>query len=228
MFTDRHQAGEQLAAKLLKDELIRAADPTELLVLSIPRGGVVIGAVIAQALGCAHEMIAVKKLGFPGQRELAIGAMAEDGTPVLSAWILGELQPGDEYFSQELDRVQSQLEAYVQKFRQGKRLDLQSKTVILADDGIATGETMKAAVLWCRTQQPKQLVVAVPVCSPRAIGLFKKLADKLVYLAAPVHFWAVGQFYRDFGQVTEEQVLEYLDKGKTTSSRQTAKLVAMG
>jgi predicted phosphoribosyltransferase len=227
MFLDRQEAGNRLAAKLLKDKLIKAAAPAELLVLSIPRGGVVIGAALAQALDCAHEIIAVKKLGFPGQRELAMGAMAEDGTLALSSWLVSELQPGDDYFRQELERVKSQLEAYIQKFRQGQRLDLQSKTVILADDGIATGETMKAALLWCRSQHPKQVVVAVPICSPRAISQFKKLADKMVFLAAPAQFWAVGQFYRDFGQVSEAEVIEYLDKGKAMSSPQPAEPIAV-
>jgi predicted phosphoribosyltransferase len=155
-----------------------------------------------------------------------MGAMAEDGTLVLSSWIVNDLQPEDEYFRQELERVKSQLGTYIQKFRQGQPLDLQAKTVILADDGIATGETMKAALLWCRSQHPKQVVVAVPVCSPRAIGLFKKLADKLVFLAAPAQFWAVGQVYRDFGQVSEAEVIEYLGKSKAMSPLQPAEPVA--
>jgi predicted phosphoribosyltransferase len=220
IFVDRNEAGEQLAVKLLENELIIAATRAELLVLSIPRGGVVIGAAVAQALQCVHEIIAVKKLGFPGQKELAIGAMAEDGILALDPEIAGWLEPEDEYFGQELDRVKSRIEAHIRKFRQGQRLNLQSKIVILVDDGIATGETMKAAVLWSRTQQPKQVIVAVPVCSPRAVRVFEKLADKLVYLAAPVEFWAVGQFYWDFNQVSDEEVMEYLAKSKASSSPQ--------
>jgi predicted phosphoribosyltransferase len=227
IFLDRQEAGSRLAAKLLKETLIKPAVPGELLVLSIPRGGVIIGAAVAQALGCTHEIIAVKKLGFPGHRELAIGAMAEDGSPVLSPWILTEIQPEDEYLRQEVDRVKGQLEAYIQKFRHGQRLDLQSKTVLLVDDGIATGETMKAALFWCRSQRPKQVIVAVPVCSPRVITLFKKLADKMVFLAAPAEFWAVGQFYRDFGQVNEEEVTEYLDKSRAMPSPQPAEPITV-
>ena len=155
--------------------------------------------------------------------------MAEDGTMVLNLEIGGRwLQPEDEYFGQELDRVKSQLAAQIQKFRKGQRLNLQSKIVILADDGIATGETMKAAVLWSRTQQPKQVVVAVPVCSPRAVQVFEKLADKLVYLAAPARFWAVGQFYWNFDQVSDEEVIAYLAKSKASSSPQPAEPTAVG
>lgn len=219
-FVDRHEAGEQLAAKLLENELIKAAAKAELLVLSIPRGGVVIGAVVAQALGCAHDIVAVKKIGFPGQKELAIGAMAEEGTLALSPQLPAWLQPEGEYFAQELNRVKSRIDAYIQKFRQGQRLDLQAKIVILVDDGIATGETMKAALLWSRTQHPQHVVVAIPICSPRTVRVFEKLADTLVYLAAPDQFWAVGQFYWDFDQVSDEEVIEYLAKSKASSSPQ--------
>ncbi len=213
-FVDRQEAGEQLAAKLLENELIKTVAKAELLVLSIPRGGVVIGAAVAQALRCAHQIIAVKKLGYPGQRELAIGAMAEDSMLALSPEMTEWFQPEDEYFGQELNRIKGQIEAYIRNFRQGQRLNLRSKIVILVDDGMATGETIKAAVVWVRTQQPQKVLVAVPVCSPRAIREFERLADGLICLAVPEHFWAVGQFYWDFDQLSDEEVEMYLAKNR--------------
>jgi predicted phosphoribosyltransferase len=120
--------------------------------------------------------------------------------------------------------VKSQLEAYIQNLRQGRELDVRSKIVIIVDDGIATGETMKAALIWMRSrapnQRPKKALVAVPVCSPRAAREFTKLADTFICLAAPEPFWAVGQFYWDFDQVSDEEVTVYLAKNMASSSAQ--------
>lgn len=208
---DRNEAGEQLAARLLDDPLIKQATGTELQVLSIPRGGVVVGAAVAQALHCPHEVVAVKKIGFPGQAELAIGAMAEEGTLVFNPDLVGWLEPEDDYLMQAVDRTKNQIDTYIQEFRQGRRLDIQAKLVILVDDGIATGETMKAAVVWARTQQPQHVLVAVPVCSPQAAKELEKLADKFVCLTIPEQFWAVGQFYWDFDQVSDTDVLSLMN-----------------
>jgi putative phosphoribosyl transferase len=225
MFLDRYEAGEQLAARLLDEPLVKEAAREELLVLSIPRGGVVVGAAVARILGCAHELVAVKKLGFPGQKELAIGAMAEDGVIVLNKQISSWYPPKeDDYLTAEIARVKSRLEAYIQGLRQGRALDVQSKIVIMVDDGIATGETMKAALIWMLSrapnQRPKKVVVAVPVCSSGAAREFTKLADAFICLAAPQQFWAVGQFYWDFDQVSDEEVKAYLAQNTASSSAQ--------
>jgi len=223
MFLNRQEAGEQLAARLLDEPLIKEAAKEELLVLSIPRGGVVVGAVVARVLGCAHELVAVKKLGFPGQKELAIGAMAEEGLIVLNKQISSWYQPeDDDYLTGEIARVKSQLEAYIQELRQGRTLEVQSKIVIIVDDGIATGETMKAALIWMRSrapnERPKKIVVAVPVCSPGAAREFAKLADIFICLAAPQQFRAVGQFYWDFDPVSDEEVVRYLTKNRPNAA----------
>jgi predicted phosphoribosyltransferase len=222
LFVDRSEAGEQLAVELLDNSLIKGVPKDELLVLSIPRGGVVVGVAIAQALGCPHDVVAVKKFGFPGQKELAIGAMAEDGSPVLNQQMTNLHELEDSYIREEGERIRAKIETYIKKFRQGRKLDLQAKTVILVDDGIATGETMKAAALWLTSQSPAQrpekVLVAVPVCSMYAAGELKKHADELICLSIPRHFWAVGQFYWDFDQVSDEEVAEYLFKGTTSSS----------
>lgn len=223
LFIDRSDAGQQLAAKLLDDPLIKKAARSELLVLSIPRGGVMVGAAVAQALGCAHEVVAVKKIGFPGREELAIGAMAEDGATVLNQGFLRLSSLEDDYLEQKMDTVKAQIEGYIQKFRHGRALDVAAKTVIVVDDGIATGETMKAVVTWLHSrtpaQRPKQVVVAAPVCSPSAARAFKKLVNKFICLAVPDQFWAVGQFYWDFDQVTDEEVEAYLTKNTGVESQ---------
>lgn len=220
VLVDRYNAGEQLAAKLLRERWIKKVRKDELLVLSIPRGGVVVGAAIAQHLRCVHEIVAVKKIGFPGQQELAIGAIAEDGAIALSWHIAIRFsQPTEEdndYLTQTIEGVKTQIETYIQKFRQGRTLDLQSKTVIIVDDGIATGETMKAAVLWSRAQLAKKVIVAAPVASSRAAKELQKLVDKFIYLAVPKHFWGVGQFYCYFEQVSDEEVLAYLLESRTS------------
>lgn len=215
-FADRTEAGEKLAEKLLDEPLIKETPRDRLLVLSIPRGGVVVGAAIAQALGCAHDVVAVKKIGFPGQEELAIGAMAEDGTVALNPQITGWFEPEEDYIKREKEQVQAKLEAYIRKFRQGRAIDLQSKTVIVVDDGVATGETMKAAVMWLTSReparQPQRVIVAVPVCSLAAARELAQIADELVCLSMMEWFWAIGQFYWDFDQVSDEEVIEYLSK----------------
>ena len=225
MFLDRNEAGEHLAARLLDEPLVKEATRDELLVLSIPRGGVVVGAAMARILGCAHELVAVKKLGFPGQTELAIGAMAEDGVMVLSKQISSWYQPEEgDYLTDEIARVKSRLEAYVQNLRQGRVLEVQSKIVIIVDDGVATGETMKAALIWILSRaphrRPKKILVAVPVCSLRAARELTKLADAFICLAAPEGFRGVGQFYWDFDQVSDAEVMAYLAKNRASSPAQ--------
>lgn len=223
IFLDRNEAGEQLAARLRCEPLIKEAARGKLLVLSIPRGGAVVGAGIARALECDHEILAVKKISCPDQSELAMGAMAEDGTVVLNRHAIGWCEQAGDYLSQELDRVKGQLEAYVQRFRQGRKLNLHAKTVIVVDDGIATGETMKAAVI-CLTsggqaQRPEKVLVATPVCSPRSARELTKLADRLVCLAVPEQFWAVGQFYWNFDAISDEDVIKCLSAREVNAVR---------
>ena len=213
LFVDRTEAGEQLAGVLLTEPLIQETPRDKLLVLSIPRGGVIVGAAVAQGLECAHEVAVVKKIGFPGHEEMAIGAMTEDGMLVLNKDVVVSPKLHD-YIEQQEKQIKAKIKAYVQKFHQGRQSCLKSKTVILVDDGIATGETMKAAVIGLlskdKTQHPGKVLVAVPVCSPPAARELSMLADKLVCLAVPEQFWAVGQFYWDFDQISDEEVLEYL------------------
>ena len=214
LFVDRSEAGEKLAVKLRDEPLIKQTSPEDLLVLSIPRGGVVVGAAIAQVLGCAHDVVVVKKIGFPGQEELAIGAMAEDGTVIISEQVTNWHTLKDDYIKQKEAQVKDKIDTYVRKFRQGRALNLQSKTAIVVDDGIATGETMKAAVTWMtaagQKHPPSKVLIAVPVCSPLAGPELAPLVDKFVCLSEPQRFWAVGQFYWNFDQVADAEVLRHL------------------
>ena len=210
-FLDRAEAGEKLAERLLEEPLVTGSAPEALLVLSIPRGGVVVGATAARRLNCVHDVIAVKKIGYPGQGELAVGAMAEDGTLVLGLELMTGL---NEYIEQSVPLVLAQLEAMIQTYRQGRALDPGGKIVILVDDGVATGETMKAAITWLfdrdLPQRPDKVLVAVPVCSPQGARDLLQLADHFVCLAVPQMFWAVGQFYWNFDPVGDEVVQTYL------------------
>jgi predicted phosphoribosyltransferase len=216
LFIDRNEAGEKLAAGLLDEPLIAEANRDELLVLSIPRGGVVVGATVARALGCAHDVVVAKKIGLPGHEEAAIGAMAEDGTVILDHWMTHEF---GSYIDQTTKQARNRIEALIHKFRQGRMLDLRAKVVIIVDDGIATGETMKAVVTWIMlkepAQRPKKTLIAVPVCSPRVAREFAKMVDKFICLATPEIFWAVSQFYWDFDQVNDEEVIELLRQSNT-------------
>lgn len=214
-FVDRWDAGEKLAARLLHDPLIKETPRAELLVLSIPRGGVTVGAAVAETLGCAHDVIVVKKIGCPGQQEYAIGAMAEDGIIVLNQQAIAQLGLERDLIDQVIERVKAQIETYIREFRQGRALEVQAKVVLVVDDGIATGETVKAAITWLgsknRTKHPRQVIVATPVCSMRAAKEFEKLQVKLICVLRPARFWAVGQFYWDFDQISDDEVAEILD-----------------
>lgn len=214
MFENRTDAGQKLGAKLENEPTLRHIDTQDLLVLSIPRGGVVVGAAVAQRLGCVHEIVAVKKIGFPGREELALGAVAEDGVEVIDQKLLAYLHHMGPYIKQAVARTKKIITATVEKFRQGRPLELSGKTVIVVDDGIATGETMQAAIRWAtnpqRPDRPDRVLVAVPVCAPQIVPPIASQVDQFIYLEAPDLFWAVGQFYHDFRQVSDDEVMRML------------------
>jgi putative phosphoribosyl transferase len=223
MFQNRHEAGMLLADALWRHPAIRNTRSDTLLVLSIPRGGVVVGAAVAQALDCDHDLIVVKKIGFPGQPEFAAGAVAEDGAPYLNIDVIAPYR-GDAYFMRELAGqiagTEYRITQQITDFRQGGRLNLAARIVIVVDDGIATGETVKAAVRWLNAQpasnRPDRVMVGAPVCSRQALFELRPLAD-VVYVLLPDDFRAVGQFYRDFEQVDDDEVRRIL-----VTARQTA------
>ena len=214
MFENRSDAGQKLGAKLQNEPNLRHINMRDLLVLSIPRGGVIVGAEVAQRLGCAHEIVAAKKIGFPGREELALGAVAEDGVEVMDQKLLAYLHQMGPYIKQAVVRTKKLIAATLEKFRQGRPLDLSGKTVIVVDDGIATGETMQAAISWAtnphRPDRPRRVLAAVPVCAPQIVRTIGKQVDQFIYLQAPDSFWAVGQFYHDFRPVSDDEVIRTL------------------
>ena len=203
MFKDRVDAAEKLAKKI---HTLKIEEP---IVLAIPRGGVVTGDVIAKELGIKLDIIVSRKVGAPNNPELAIGAVMHDGSFFPNADIISALNIPKKYIEQEIATELKEIERRLNKFRGGKDYDLTGKTVILVDDGIATGATMFAAIKWIRNQKPKRLIVAIPVGPSDTIERLSKVAE-VVVLDAPVFFSAVGEFYEVFEQVEDYRVMEIM------------------
>ncbi|MCC6615521.1 MAG: phosphoribosyltransferase [Anaerolineae bacterium] len=216
MFASRRDAGRRLASELLKQPLIRQTAPDRLCVLSIPRGGVVVGRALAQTLRCAHDVIAVKKIGCPGQEEFAIGAVAEDGRAMLNLPLVSALRLSETALNPTIDQARARVFDQIWRFRRGAPLDVVGRVVILTDDGIATGETIKAALAWLRglseDAAPVATIVAAPVCPPETAAELTELCDAFICLMMPRRFSAVGQFYVEFDQVEDAQVLAILNE----------------
>jgi putative phosphoribosyl transferase len=209
-FSDRREAGRELA-RLLPASL-RSGD---VVVLALPRGGVPVAFEIAQALGAPLDVFLVRKLGTPGHPELAMGAIASGGIRVLNDEVVDYLNIPRELIDAVAEREQAELERREAAYRHGKPMpSLRNRTVILVDDGLATGSTMKAAVEAVKHEQPTRVVVAVPVGAPETCRELGKIADEVICARMPVPFSAVGQWFRDFTQTTDEEVTELLQKGR--------------
>ena len=206
VFQDRTEAAKKLAERL---EWLRKEEP---LILAIPRGGVVTGDVIATALGAKLDVVVPRKLGSPYNPELAIGAVMHDATHFLNSDIIDMLNVPKEYIDAEIASQIKEIERRLVKFRGSKKYDLQDKTIVVVDDGIATGATMFAAVQWVKKQKPRKLIVAVPVGPTQTIDRLKKIADEVIVVSTPLLFGAVGEFYQDFTQVTDDKVQEIMRK----------------
>ena len=205
-FADRTSAGRALG------EALRAHGPwTRALVLALPRGGVPVAREVARALGAELDVLLVRKLGAPGQPELAIGALAESDTVVLNHALIRELGVSPAQIDAVLGAARAELSRRAALWR-GNRppLQLAGRIVVVVDDGIATGATMSAALRALRAQHPARVVVAAPV-APAACG-FDELADAFVCLSRPPHFAAVGDYYRDFHQIDDATVRALLDE----------------
>jgi len=205
MFRDREDAARRLAKKLETREL---RDP---LVLAIPRGGVVTGAVLARALGADLDVVLSRKLRAPNQPELAIGAISEGGEVYLNPQVTKIDDWLGDYLAEERAYQMAEIARRRKLFRAVRPVaPIADRSVIVTDDGIATGSTMIAALKVIQTHQPHELIVAVPVASPDRLQEVRKWCDEVVCLLAPEGFWAIGQFYEDFGQVEDKQVVEIL------------------
>lgn len=205
LFADRVDAGEQLA------EALRRMERENPVVLGLPRGGIPVAFQVARTLGAELDVIVVRKLGVPHHEEVAFGAIGEGGVRVLNEDVVGRLRSARQDLA-AVERVEAaELARRAQVYRSGRpRVPLAGRTVILVDDGIATGATAEAACEVVRAQRPARVVAAVPVAPPEAVIRLRRSADEVVCLSVPRLFHAVGEWYRDFSQTSDEEVVTLL------------------
>lgn len=205
-FHDRLDAGRQLASRL---EIY--ADRSDVVVLALPRGGVPVAYEVATRVGAPLDIFLVRKLGVPGQEELAMGAISEGDVEVLSTDLIRELSIPDFLVRQTEVRERFELDRRGRSFREGRALiPVAGRLVILVDDGLATGSTMEAAVLGLRLLNPSRIVVAVPVGAGETCARLRSIADEVVCLQTPDRFQAVGLWYEHFTQTSDEEVRDLL------------------
>ncbi len=210
-FKNRGEAGRQLATAILRLGLV---DP---LVLALPRGGVPVAAEVALALGAPLDLLIVRKIGAPGNPELAVAAMAEGEPPtVVIDESTSQVTEGDHaYIKREVRAQRGEIDRRCKAYRHGlARLGVAGKTVVVVDDGIATGTTMRAALKALRRMRPAKVVLAVPVASNHTLSELSKLVDDVVCLSQPGPFRSVGTYYADFHQVDDEEVIALLDASR--------------
>jgi putative phosphoribosyl transferase len=209
LFYDRTDAGRRLA-KLLKRRIQGLC-----IVLAIPRGGVVVGYEVAKELGCPLDVVISRKVGAPAQPELAVGAVAEDGVVFVDEEIAGLVGVSRDYVERRAREELREVRRRAEEYRGGREMpDLSGKTVILVDDGLATGLTMMAAVHMARNKGAEKVVVAVPVSPPETVAKLRRHADEVVCLETPTNFYAIGQFYDRFDQLTDEETNSILRKSR--------------
>ncbi|QDG50538.1 phosphoribosyltransferase [Persicimonas caeni] len=208
-FSDREDAGRQLAQAL---QHYAEEHP---IVLGLPRGGVPVAFEVARALGAPLDVWVVRKVGAPWQPELGVGAVAEDDNVYLSHAMLAQLGLSEDRFADAIRAKHGEVEERVRKFRKEQRTPrLRDRTVILVDDGIATGGTVRAAIHSVRSHAPRRLVLAVPVAAQQTVAALEGEVDELVALKAPDDLLAIGFWYDDFRQVPDEEVVRLLDRAR--------------
>ncbi len=208
MFLDRRDAGEQLA------EALRQRLEGNVVVLGIPRGGVIVAEAVGRALSAPLDVVVPRKVGAPQNPELAIGAIAP-GVRVWDRYLIERLRVDESYLDREVTVQETEIARRTATYRAGREpADLSGKTVVIVDDGLATGATAVAACRWVRGQGAARVIVAVPVAPPESIARLAGEADDAVALLAPPDFRAVGEWYQSFEQTTDEEVVEAMAKGR--------------
>jgi len=208
---------------MLAEMLREYANRDDVVVLALPRGGVPVGFEVAKALNAPLDVFVVRKLGLPGQEELAMGAIASGGIRVLNRDLIRALGIPEEVVDRITQEEQRELERRERAYREGRPpLDVRGRTVILVDDGLATGSSMRVAALALRQKQPAQIVVAVPVAARDTCAEFESVVDKIVCAVTPEPFWGVGQWYADFSQTSDEEVRDLLRRAASFPTHRAA------
>ncbi|MFP4636371.1 MAG: alpha/beta fold hydrolase [Nitriliruptoraceae bacterium] len=208
-FADRREAGRRLAAEV---EGLGLVDPV---VLGLPRGGVPVAAEVARALDAPLDVLLVRKLGCPWQPELGIGAIGEDGIQVVNEDLRRQARVSEDELEAAAEREHAELERRLRTYRQGRPpVELSGRTVVIVDDGLATGFTARAGIEVVRRRGAAQVVLAVPVAPPDTVAELGERLDEVVCLETPAWFTAIGAFYRDFSQTSDEEVIDLLETGR--------------
>ncbi len=208
LFKDRVDAGKKLAK-----ELSKYANRSDVLILALPRGGVPVAFEVAKELNVKMDVFIVRKLGVPGNEELAMGAISSDNILVLNEDIVRSFQIPERVINMVAENELKELERRERTYRGDRpKPEISGLTVILIDDGLATGATMRAAAAALKTKNPAKIVVAVPTGAPDTCEFFRKEVDEVICVATPEPFYGVGAWYGNFSQTTDEEVCELLDK----------------
>jgi predicted phosphoribosyltransferase len=217
IFRDRKDAG-----RILADSLRQYAGRKDVVVIALPRGGVPVAFEVAEKLNAPLDVVLVQKLGTPGQPELAMGAIASGDVKVLNRYVVEQLGIAQDQIDAAVAREQEELHRR-ERFYRGNRapVDVRGRTVILIDDGLATGSSMRAAAAAIRQRQPARVVLAVPVASESTCNEMKREFDELICGLTPMAFYAVGQWYQEFSQTTDEEVRELLTRSAARISRES-------
>ena len=206
LFRDRVEAGRKLGTAL------KALKMSDVIVLGIPRGGVVVADEVAKALGAPLDIIVTRKIAAPGEPEYALGAVTQDGEVIVDRQVCESLGVSKDYLDAETARKREEVKERMHKFRGDAPFpSLEGKVVVIVDDGIATGSSVGAAVMYLKKRKPKELIVAVPVAPRDAVETLSDDVNRVVCLETPGPFFAIGEFYGNFEQVEDDEVRQILD-----------------